>query len=143
MTEVRTPAEMLDERRHPLMTRLPPASHDRVARRFAAACARGDTAALKAVLTAEATVVSDTGGKLRAAVRPTRGADASARFLTALPTGQPDTTTTVEPVNGRTGLVLRRAGQAVAVVSVTVTGTEVAAVWIVLNPDKLRRWHRP
>jgi RNA polymerase sigma-70 factor (ECF subfamily) len=31
----------------------------------------------------------------------------------------------------------------VAVISASVAGAEVTAVWIVLNPDKLRRWHRP
>ncbi|SNT54202.1 RNA polymerase sigma-70 factor, ECF subfamily [Streptosporangium subroseum] len=119
------------------------ARHDRVARRFATACETGDTAALKAVLAAEAMVVSDGGGKLRAAVRPTCGADAVARFVTALLTGQPGTEVAVASVNGRTGLALRRAGQAVAVVSLSVAGTRVTAVWIVLNPDKLKRWHRP
>lgn len=87
--------------------------------------------------------MSDGGGKLRAAVRPTCGADAVARFVTALLTGQPGTEVAVASVNGRTGLALRRAGQAVAVVSLSVAGTRVTAVWIVLNPDKLQRWHRP
>ncbi|MCO6008014.1 hypothetical protein NE236_23835 [Actinoallomurus purpureus] len=117
--------------------------HDHVARRFAAACGTGDTTALKAVLAADAMVVSDGGGKIRAAVHPTRGADAVAHFVTALLTGRPRTIVTIESVNGRTGLALRRAGQAVAVVSVSISGTEVTAVWIVLNPDKLQRWHRP
>jgi RNA polymerase sigma-70 factor (ECF subfamily) len=119
------------------------ARHDRVARRFAAACDTGDPTALRAVLAADAMVVSDGGGKLRAAVRPTYGADAVARFVTALLTGQPGTEVAVESVNGRTGLVLRQAGRAVAVAGVSVAGAEVTAVWIVLNPDKLQRWHRP
>ncbi|MEV4575721.1 hypothetical protein AB0K16_20990 [Nonomuraea jabiensis] len=117
--------------------------HDRVARRFAAACDLGDTAALRAVLAADAIVVSDGGGKLRAPVRPTYGADAVARFVTSLLAGRPATEVAAESVNGRTGLVLRQAGRAVAVVGVSVAGAEITAVWIVLNPDKLRRWHRP
>ncbi|MET9247929.1 hypothetical protein [Nonomuraea sp. NPDC003709] len=117
--------------------------HDRVARRFAAACDLGDTAALRAVLAADAIVVSDGGGKLRAPVRPTYGADAVARFVTSLLAGRPGTEVAVESVNGRTGLVLRQAGRAVAVVGVSVAETEITAVWIVLNPDKLQRWHRP
>ncbi|WP_431923959.1 hypothetical protein [Nonomuraea jabiensis] len=117
--------------------------HDRVARRFAAACDLGDTAALRAVLAADAIVVSDGGGKLRAPVRPTYGADAVARFVTSLLARQPGTEVAAESVNGRTGLVLRQAGRAVAVVGVSVAGAEITAVWIVLNPDKLRRWHRP
>ncbi|MGP3961986.1 hypothetical protein ACTWPT_38965 [Nonomuraea sp. 3N208] len=117
--------------------------HDRVVRRLAAACDTGDAAAVRTVLAADAMVVSDGGGKLRAAARPTYGADAVARFVTALLTGQPGTDVAVGSVNGRTGLVLRRSGQAVAVACVSVARTEVTAVWIVLNPDKLQRWHRP
>jgi RNA polymerase sigma-70 factor (ECF subfamily) len=117
--------------------------HTRVVRRFAAACESGDTAALEAVLAADAVVVSDGGGKVRAAVRPVHGASEAARFVAALLTGEPGTDFAVEPVNGRAGLVLRRGGQAVAVVSLSVAGVEVTAVWVVLNPDKLRSWHRP
>ncbi|MEV3920828.1 nuclear transport factor 2 family protein [Actinomadura coerulea] len=120
-----------------------PRRHDRIARRFAAACGAGDTAALMAVLAADAIVVSDGGGNLRAAVHPTHGADAVARFITALLSGRPRTAVTVGSVNGRTGLVLRREGRTVAVVSVSTAGDEVIAVWIVLNPAKLEGRHRP
>ncbi|MFG2004223.1 hypothetical protein ACGFNU_34190 [Spirillospora sp. NPDC048911] len=118
------------------------ARHDHVVRRFAAACDTADTAALKKVLAVDAMVVSDGGGKVRAAMHPTHGADAVAHFVTALLAGRPRTVVSVESVNGRTGLVLRRAGQAVAVVSLSIAAAEVTAVWIVLNPDKMRRWHR-
>ncbi|MGW0203993.1 hypothetical protein ACWDX9_62370, partial [Nonomuraea sp. NPDC003201] len=117
--------------------------HDRAARRFAAACDLKDTAALRAVLAADAIVVSDGGGKLRAPVRPIYGADAVARFVTSLLAGRPGTEVAVESVNGRTGLVLRQAGRAVAVAGVSVAEAEITAVWIVLNPDKLQHWHRP
>jgi RNA polymerase sigma-70 factor, ECF subfamily len=116
--------------------------HAQATTRFAAACHRGDPAVLRATLAADAIVVSDGGGTVRAAIRPTRGGDAVARFIAALLAGLPGTAVTVEPVNGRPGLVVRQAGQAVAVASLSVAGTEVTAVWIVLNPDKLRRWHR-
>ncbi|XVQ09664.1 hypothetical protein ACQP1W_45290 [Spirillospora sp. CA-255316] len=88
-------------------------------------------------------MISDGGGKVRAAVHPTQGADAVARFVTDLLTGRPRTAVTAASVNGRTGLVLRRGGQTVAVVSVSTAGNKVTAVWNVLNPDKLRHWHRP
>ncbi|MCA2219921.1 hypothetical protein [Nonomuraea aurantiaca] len=117
------------------------ARHERVARRFAAACQAGDTEALREVLAADAIAVSDGGGKVRVAVRPTYGAEAVTRVVTALLIDQPETEPAIGSVNGRTGLVLRRAGKAVAVVSVSVAGAEVTAVWIILNPDKLQRWH--
>lgn len=118
------------------------ATHDHVARRFAAACRAGDTAVLTAILAADAVVVCDGGGKVRAPVRPIRGAAEVARFVAALLSGRAGDVLAVEPVNGRAGLTLRRAGRAVAVVSVSLAGTEVTAVWIVLNPDKLHGWHR-
>jgi RNA polymerase sigma-70 factor (ECF subfamily) len=117
-----------------------PAAHDHVVRRFAAACATGDIATLAAILATDAVVVCDGGGKVP--VHPVQGASEAARFVAALLTGCPGTVPAVESVNGRTGLTLRRAGQAVAVVSVSIAGTEVTAVWIVLNPDKLHGWHR-
>ncbi|MFB4299842.1 hypothetical protein [Actinomadura sp. NTSP31] len=119
------------------------ARHDRVVRRLAAACGTGDTAALKTVLAGDAMVVGDGGGKVRAPAHPTHGADAVADFMTALLAGRPRTVVTVRSVNGRSGLVLHRTGRAVAVVNVSTAGTMVTAVWITLNPDKLRRWHLP
>jgi RNA polymerase sigma-70 factor (ECF subfamily) len=128
-------------RRHPRQEALL-ARHDHVVRRFAAAWDAGDTATLTAILAADAMAVSDGGGKVRAPVHPTHGAGAVARYVTTLLAGRPRTAVTVESVNGRAGLALRRDGTAVAVVSLSVAGGEVTAVWIVVNPDKLRRWNR-
>ena len=116
------------------------AAHDRVARRFAEACDAGDHTALATLLSPDAVVVCDGGGKVRAPVRPIRGAQEVARFVAALLSGRSGHVLAVEPVNGRTGLTLRRAGTPVAVASVSVAGAAVTAVWIVLNPDKLRGW---
>ncbi|GLX96521.1 sigma factor [Herbidospora sp. NBRC 101105] len=119
---------------------VPSVRHDHVAHRFAAACSTGDAPALRAVLSPDVLVVSDGGGKVRAPLDPTHGAEAVTRYLSRLLAG---VEAAVEPVNGRTGLVLRQNGRAVAVVSVSVAATDVTAVWIVLNPDKLEGWHRP
>ncbi|WP_157522282.1 hypothetical protein [Herbidospora cretacea] len=116
-----------------------PARHDHTTHRFAAACATADPAGLLAVLSPDVVVVSDGGGKVRAPLRPTHGADAAALFLARLLGG---IDVHVAPVNGRTGLVLRQAARAVAVVSVSVAADQVTAVWIVLNPDKLEGWQR-
>jgi RNA polymerase sigma-70 factor (ECF subfamily) len=116
--------------------------HNRIVRQFSAACRTADVAALTAILATDAVGWSDGGGKLRAAVRAVRGAEEVAGFVAALLSDQPRTAFTGEPVNGRLGLVLRRAGQAIAVVSLSVTEAEVAVVWIVLNPAKLERWNR-
>ncbi|MEU5876451.1 nuclear transport factor 2 family protein [Spirillospora sp. NPDC047279] len=132
-------------RRHPQQDDTDPAllaRHDHVVRRFAAACGTGDTETLRRLLADDAIVVGDGGGKVRAVPHPIHGAAAVAGFVTTLLNGEPRMTVTVESVNGRTGLVPRRAGRAAAVISLSVAGAEVTAVWIVLNPDKLRRWNR-
>jgi hypothetical protein len=111
-----------------------------VARRFATACTAGSVGALRGMLAPEAVVVSDGGGKVAATLQPVRGADAVARCVTDLLSLEPGAALTVQAVNGQAGVVLRRAGDVVAVVSLSVAGAKVAAVWIVLNPDKLRHW---
>ncbi|MET9271581.1 hypothetical protein [Kribbella sp. NPDC003557] len=106
--------------------------------RFATACRAGSAGALRSVLAAEVVAVSDGGGRVVAAPDPVHGADQVARCVTALV--GPETVLTVEAVNGQPGVVLRAVGRVVAVISLKVTGPKVSAVWIVLNPDKLRHW---
>jgi hypothetical protein len=109
-----------------------------VVHRFATAWSVGRVGALRGMLTSDAFLVCDGGGKVEAALDPARGADAVARCVTELLS--PGAAVSVEAVNGQAGVVLRRAGSVVAVVSLKVTGTKVAGAWIVLNPDKLRHW---
>ena len=117
-------------------------SHDDVVRRFAEACLRRDIAAVEAVLDAEVVAVCDGGGQVPAAVHPIRGAVEVALLVLGLLSGRPDTEVAVEAVNGSAGLALRRDGRATAVISVGGTGSKITALWVVLNPAKLRGWHR-
>jgi RNA polymerase sigma-70 factor, ECF subfamily len=116
--------------------------HARATRQFATACQAGAAAALRHLLSPDAIVITDGGGKIRTPARPVRGPADVARFVATLLGGQPDAQLTVEQVNGRAGIVLRRAGDAQAVISLSVTEAKIAAVWIVVNPDKLRPWRR-
>jgi len=118
-------------------------SPDDVVRRLARACARGDLESLEALLHGEAVALCDGGGQVLAALQPVRGPAGVARLILALLCDRPGTELTVESVNGRAGLALRRDGTAVAVVAVDATATRITTVWIVLNPAKLHRWHRP
>lgn len=117
----------------------PSAEHDRATRRFATACRDGDVPALRDLLSSEFMVTTDHGGNVRTPGAPIRGPADVLRFLAAVSGGLP-AHLTVEQVNGRSGIVLRRAGETLAVVVLGVTEAKVVAVWIVLNPDKLRRW---
>jgi ketosteroid isomerase-like protein len=116
--------------------------HEDVVRGFAEACRLGDVAALRAALAADAVAVCDGGGRVPAALGPVHGAGDVAQLVAVLLCGQPDADLAIEAVNGRAGLALRRAGRALAVVAVEAVDTRIAALWIVLNPAKLRRWHR-
>ncbi|MFC7272723.1 nuclear transport factor 2 family protein [Paractinoplanes rhizophilus] len=121
---------------------MPPVPDDLV-RRLADTCARGDLDALEALLHATVVAHCDGGGQVLAAVQPVHGAAGVARLILALLAERPGTELTVESVNGRAGLALRQNGTAVAVMAVAAAATRIAAVWIVLNPAKLHRWHRP
>jgi RNA polymerase sigma-70 factor (ECF subfamily) len=116
--------------------------HDNVVRRFAEACQLGDIAALRDALDADVTAVCDGGGVVPAALGRILGAQDVAQLAAGLLCGQPDAELTIEAVNGRTGLALRRTGRAVAVVGLGTAGGKVTTVWIVLNPAKLGGWHR-
>jgi RNA polymerase sigma-70 factor (ECF subfamily) len=116
--------------------------HVTVVRRFAEACQLGDIAALRHGLDANAIAVCDGGGAVPAALGPVYGAHNVAQLAASLLCGHPDAELTTEAVNGKAGLALRRTGRAVAVVGVGTAGSKVTAVWIVLNPAKLRGWHR-
>jgi len=95
------------------------------------------------VLHSEAAAVCDSAGLVPALTGTFHGAQDVARLITLLWRMVSEVDLTVEAVNGRPGLVLRRAaGQAVAVIAVEANGMDISILWIVLNRDKLSRWHR-
>ncbi|MEV6825188.1 hypothetical protein [Amycolatopsis sp. NPDC051102] len=111
--------------------------HDQIIRRLAEACRRTDVTALAAVLHADAVATCDGGG-----FGPVHGAEDVIRLVMTSLGGPPGGELTVESVNGRAGLALRRASRAVAVVAARTAGSRVAELWIVLDPAKLTGWHR-
>lgn len=111
-----------------------------VVHRFATACRAGSAAAIRGLLAPEVISVSDGGGQVAAALSPVRGVEQVARSVADLLGRHREPALTVEAVNGQPGVVVRSVGGVVAVMSFRVAGAKVAAVWIVLNPDKLRHW---
>jgi RNA polymerase sigma-70 factor (ECF subfamily) len=116
--------------------------HHRTTREFAMACGTGNVDALVGILLPDAVMITDGGGKVRAAPRPVGGAVDVAGLVTTLFARLADADLTVEAVNGAAGIVLRQAHDVVAVFTLAVAGSKVAAVWVTLNPDKLRHWRR-
>lgn len=110
--------------------------------RLAEAGRWGDAAALRRVLTPDVVAICDSGGLIPMLTDPLCGVDDVSNLLTALLGGRPDTEPAIEAVNGRSGLVVRRAGKAVAVLVAAADGARIGTLWIVLNPAKLHQWDR-
>ena len=116
---------------------------DDVVYRLAEAIRSGEAVAVREVLGTGAAAVCDSAGLMPALTGTFRGAQDVARLVTLIWSVLPHADLTVEAVNGRSGLVMRRtAGEAVAVVAVEASETGIRVLWIVLNPDKLSCWHR-
>ncbi|TQN41420.1 RNA polymerase sigma-70 factor (ECF subfamily) [Blastococcus colisei] len=115
-------------------------SQREVTERFFAACASGDLAALLAVLAPDVVLVSDGGGKAKAALRPILGAEKVARFVAATATqgfSLPGLRVEVAEVNGAPGIVAWAGEEPLLAMSLVVADGVVEQVLIVRNPDKL------
>lgn len=106
---------------------------------FLAACLGGDINRMMELLAPDVTAWSDGGGKVKAAVRPQRGADKVARFLAAVVT-QPmeDPRVHAVDVNGSPGLLLTVAGRPDTVACAEVVDGRITEIRVIRNPDKLR-----
>jgi RNA polymerase sigma-70 factor (TIGR02957 family) len=111
-----------------------------VTERFLAACAGGDVDALLACLAPGAVLISDGGGKVRAALRPIVGADKVARFTAAIAVQAltfPDLRVEVAELNGSPGIVVWSSGEPFFAMTLVVEDGLVTRVLAVRNPDKL------
>jgi RNA polymerase sigma-70 factor, ECF subfamily len=111
-------------------------------RRFVNALGRGDIPTLMQSLDASAVFLSDGGGRVLTALRPIRGPDRIGRLLSRLiakrhaPLIKKEVT-----VNGAPGLLLERPDgrpHAVYGLGFSEDGQRVTAIYVMLNPDKLR-----
>lgn len=116
------------------------ARRDDLVQAFMAACAFGQIDELRRVLTDDVVLVSDGGRDVHAARRPVVGFDRVARLLANLAKRMPaDTAFVSHEVNGEGGLVFSRDGRAWLVMAFEVADDRIAAIRLMLNPDKLRR----
>ena len=110
--------------------------------RFLAAAAGGDVEALLAVLAPDVVLVTDGGGKAKAALRPIAGADKVARFVAAVSTEgleNPDLRVAVADVNGAPAIVGWEGTEPFMSMSIEVDEDgRIQQVLLVRNPDKLR-----
>jgi RNA polymerase sigma-70 factor, ECF subfamily len=114
-----------------------------VTQRFLHAATGGDIAGLMAVLAPSVTLLTDGGGKARAALRPITGAGKVARFIAAISTrpymGMEISSLSLEAaeINGGPGTLITLGGHPVAVLTVAVADGRITAIQLLANPDKL------
>ncbi|RDI59742.1 RNA polymerase sigma-70 factor [Nocardia pseudobrasiliensis] len=121
----------------------PPERARELFERFLIAARTGDVAALERMFAADIVATADGGGKLNAARRPILGAQRVATYVAWLfDRDVPGIELAVEEINGAPALVARVQGEAILIASIDATEAGVAAVWVLVNPDKLAYFQR-
>lgn len=113
----------------------------RLAEAFREAAKSGDASAMAQLLTADAVLYSDGGGKRLAALNPIYGADKIARFCAGVMKKEDALGWRVRAarINGLPGYVFADAEGALRTVAFEFRDGRIAAIYLVVNPDKLQR----
>jgi RNA polymerase sigma-70 factor (ECF subfamily) len=107
---------------------------------FINACQSGNLDGLVTLLTAEATIYSDGGGKAKAGTRPVTGHEIVARFIIGglRVIADQDYTWTILELNGRPAIVVRINGKAFGVVQFELSTTQkIESIHFITNPEKI------
>ena len=117
-----------------------PEQEERLLGNFLEACMSGDMESLLALLSEDATLWSDGGGKTRAALNPIYGADRVARFFSGILRKAPSgLVVRWASINGRPGFIgYFEDGSPQSVTTFDVAKGTIRAIRIVVNPEKLR-----
>jgi RNA polymerase sigma-70 factor (ECF subfamily) len=109
-------------------------------RSFVAAAEEGNLGPLLAALDPEATLYSDGGGKVLAALHPIHGADKILRFFAGIRAKAPaDLRFEPREINGEPGLLVWGGGELLQIMALEVAEGRVRRLFVVRNPDKLGR----
>jgi RNA polymerase sigma-70 factor (ECF subfamily) len=120
------------------------AKHAQLMSAFAAATQSGDLKALTRLLASDVRVVTDGGGKVRAALNVIEGADRAAQFLVDVTRKRPDSWWREDfrpffaNINGLPGIIVEAPEGAVQTAAFEIDGDVIRALYVVRNPDKLR-----
>jgi RNA polymerase sigma-70 factor (ECF subfamily) len=117
---------------------------ERVVQQFLQACVSGDMQSFLAVLTDDAVMYSDGGGKVRAALKPIYSAEFIGRlFMGIRRRSMAEARTEIVRVNGKVGAIFRLLDGSAIVAAFAFRGDRIQSVYWVSNPDKLRGLVRP
>ncbi|MGW1536529.1 RNA polymerase sigma factor SigJ [Streptomyces aureus] len=100
-----------------------------------------DIEALIGLLDPDATATADGGGLATTFLHPIVGGERIAHAWAELARRRPADTVLLErTVNGRPGLVAQQDGVTVTVFAFEVVGDRIRNIWVMRNPEKIRRW---
>jgi len=120
------------------------AKHTQLMAAFAAAVQSGDLDALTQLLASDVRIVTDGGGKVRAALNVIEGAGQAARFLVEVTRKREgawwrdDFRPRFARINGLPGIIVDAPEGPVQTAAFEIDGGVVRALYVVRNPDKLR-----
>jgi RNA polymerase sigma-70 factor (ECF subfamily) len=119
----------------------PAAQRAGVVRDFKQAWEAKDIDALIGLLDPDATAIADGGGLATTFLHPIEGGEQIAHAWVELARRRPDDVTFLErTVNGQPGLVAQQDGVTVTVFAFEVADDRIRHIWVMRNPEKLRRW---
>jgi RNA polymerase sigma-70 factor (ECF subfamily) len=116
--------------------------HLRLLTRFLDAARTGNLGELTDLLAEDVVAYSDGGGRVRAALRPIVGRDKVLRFIGGLTRRFGIGAATIVDVNGAPAVRVD-VGRQTQILAVQVENGRIAAIYGVLNPDKLRAFVAP
>lgn len=109
-----------------------------LAEQFFGALASGDTSKVLSLLSADASLLTDGGGKVKAAIFPILGAERITRFYMGILSKLPqDMTYSFTSVNGEPGLILYAGKQVYAALVLHIEDNKIQTIYSVMNPEKL------
>jgi RNA polymerase sigma-70 factor (ECF subfamily) len=112
-----------------------------IVRDFKQAWEAKDIDALIGLLDPDATAIADGGGLAATFLHPIEGGEQIAHAWVEIARRRPGDMTILErTVNGQPGLVAQQDGVTVTVFAFDVAGDRITHIWVVRNPEKLRRW---
>jgi len=120
------------------------AKHAQLMSAFEAATQSGDLNALTQMLASDVRIVTDGGGKVRAALNVIEGADRAAQFLVDVTRKRPgawwreDFRPRFAIINGLPGIIVEAPEGPVQTAAFEIEGDVIRALYVVRNPDKLR-----
>jgi RNA polymerase sigma-70 factor (ECF subfamily) len=107
---------------------------------FLRAVEAGDVEGLTRTLAEQAVMYGDGGGKVPSAPHPVAGREAVIRLLLGIyRLAPPDMRIGLTEVNGAPGVLLRQKAHILGVMTFSIVGGQIQAIYNLINPDKLAR----